>query len=452
MIILGVFGSVLLYSSFHMSLEEELKHISQEVGMFSYALNSSLMALPAEYEAIDYAVAQIGNTIVKSGAEPNEIVRIYNKDETEIYTNKNDFITSSDKEDFKKSQAHYEIISVDEKKYLQTFSVINSERGKYFLEISRDISSIYENREGLYRQYIFITAVGIMLSAILSLFFTMSFTKPLLILSKATRSFAGGDYGKRVDIKGDDEIATLVEDFNEMADRLTENMRKLEYQAKVQEEFTAAFAHELKTPLTSIVGYSDMLRTMELSAEDVQMCANYIFNQGSRLEKLSYKLLELVGIDKGKINCKQIKVKMLANKAAKIMDNILKEKNIDLNVLVDDGQIYGDEDLLISLICNLLDNSRKACNKNGKIILRGVCQEELYVIKVQDNGCGISADDVDKVKEAFYMVDKSRARKDGGAGIGMALCEKIVSLHNAEWQIYSKIGEGTNVEISFPLK
>ena len=100
----------------------------------------------------------------------------------------------------------------------------------------------------------------------------------------------------------------------------------------------------------------------------------------------------------------------------------------------------------------LIDNSRKACEKNGAILFSGKLLEGSYQFFVQDNGCGIPEEEIGKITEAFYMVDKSRARKEGGAGIGMALCQKIISLHQAEWEIQSKVGEGTRVTISFITK
>jgi signal transduction histidine kinase len=80
----------------------------------------------------------------------------------------------------------------------------------------------------------------------------------------------------------------------------------------------------------------------------------------------------------------------------------------------------------------------------------GACTENGYELQIKDNGIGIPEEEVDKITEAFYMVDKSRARKEGGAGLGMALCRKIVSLHQAEWKIESRIGEGTQITVRFP--
>jgi signal transduction histidine kinase len=97
-----------------------------------------------------------------------------------------------------------------------------------------------------------------------------------------------------VAVKGDDELTRLSNDFNGMADRLQENMEELRQAARRQEEFTGAFAHELKTPLTAMIGYGQMLRTMELPEEERRMAADYIYREGKRLEQLSYKMLELI--------------------------------------------------------------------------------------------------------------------------------------------------------------
>ena len=111
--------------------------------------------------------------------------------------------------------------------------------------------------------------------------------------------------------------------------------------------------------------------------------------------------------------------------------------------------IKGDMDLLQSLFLNLIDNARKACSGNGRIILEGKDYGEEYKFYVKDNGCGIPESETEKITEAFYMVDKSRARKEGGAGIGLALCVKIAGLHNAGFEIKSKEGTGTQVILSF---
>ena len=106
-------------------------------------------------------------------------------------------------------------------------------------------------------------------------------------------------------------------------------------------------------------------------------------------------------------------------------------------------------DLLESLFLNLVDNARKACDVDGSIMLEGRNENNGYCFWVKDNGCGIPESEIKKITDAFYMVDKSRARKEGGAGIGLALCVKIAHLHNAVFEIKSKEGCGTQVILKF---
>ena len=136
-------------------------------------------------------------------------------------------------------------------------------------------------------------------------------------------------------------------------------------------------------------------------------------------------------------------------KVQKNAEYILKEKDIVLTTDIDKGVINGDIDLLESLFLNLVDNARKACANAGRITIEGRDMGTEYKLMVKDNGCGIPENEIKKITEAFYMVDKSRSRKEGGAGIGLALCVKIAGLHNAGFGIKSRLGKGTEVMLRF---
>ena len=223
----------------------------------------------------------------------------------------------------------------------------------------------------------------------------------------------------------------------------------LALEAKQKEDFTAAFAHELKTPLTSIMGYADMLNSMKLTEEECHEAYFYIFSQGKRLESLSHKLLDLVSMDKNPIVFKPISTKSLEENIRVTMRPIWKQKGLRGKVDLEKHTIYGDSELLLSLFYNLLDNAVKAMDKGegGFILMKGSVRPEGYEIKVVDNGRGIPGEEISRITEAFYMVDKSRSRKEGGAGIGMALCQKIIQLHEGTLQIDSRLGEGTVMKV-----
>ena len=446
-----LFGNILIHTSFQMTLSRETKRGIEEMEMFQYALLASLEGLPDDYQAIELAITEIAKSIQKNLENPQNMVTIYDEDKHVLYQNKK----YKSKLIHKKQEQFSEIWQISQqngKHYLEILFLVKGDFGTYYLEADRSIEYVYKEREQLYDSYKAVLFVISFVLAALSFLFSIRLTNPIRKLSYATRAFADGNYKSRVKKKGNDEVADLMADFNQMADQLENNIWEIQENARRQKEFTEAFSHELKTPLTSIIGYADMLRSRQLTEEDVTMSADYIFHQGKRLERLALKMLELTYLDKQEITLQKLSVKELVSYVETSTQKLLQEKGITLEVQVMDGMVYGDMDLLQSLFFNLIDNSRKACEKNGAILFSGKLLEGSYQFFVQDNGCGIPEEEIGKITEAFYMVDKSRARKEGGAGIGMALCQKIISLHQAEWEIQSKVGEGTRVTISFITK
>ena len=211
-------------------------------------------------------------------------------------------------------------------------------------------------------------------------------------------------------------------------------------------------SHELKTPLTSIIGYADMLRTMECTKEEMLEAVNYIFHQGKRLESLSFKLLELIVTDRQEYAFRPLSLTKLVDEAIQITEIRRREKLILLNKDYEEMLVEGEKDLLISVFTNLLDNAAKAVEPGDVIQIRGRQYGEQYLFCVIDNGCGMEQQDISRITEAFYMVDKSRARKEGGAGLGMTLTSRILGIHKIRWKIFSIPGKGTAVALRFGKK
>lgn len=258
-------------------------------------------------------------------------------------------------------------------------------------------------------------------------------------LSLSARAFADGDMDRRALVRGKDEVAVLSADFNQMADSLQEKMQELEEHAKSQEAFTAAFAHEL-------------IRSMALSKEEEMTAADYIYSQGKRLESLSYKLLDLFVLQQGQKPESPVKMEKVGEETKEIMAPVLAKKQQRLTLWMEPFTLTGEKDLLISLLCNLIDNARKASGEGKKITVRGTKEEDGYQLTVADEGKGIPTEEIHKIFAPFYMVDKSRSRKEGGAGLGMSLRAEILRLHGAQWKIESKEGQGTCIYLHFPEK
>lgn len=271
--------------------------------------------------------------------------------------------------------------------------------------------------------------------------------RPIRRLSKASKQIAEGDFSRRVKITGNDEVSALSRDFNQMADHLEGNISELKNAVRRQEDFVGNFAHELKTPLTSIMGYSDMLRSRRIDEEEQFAYADYIFRESKRLEALSLKLMEILVLEQDKLELRNVSILYLLENVCGAVDPVMKHSNITVTVSAEDAVIPMEFDLMKTVLLNLLDNSRKAMEDGGSITITGKSTEEGYRLSVADNGRGMAAEELSKITEAFYMVDKSRARKQGGAGLGLALCSKILQLHGGTIQFESTPNTGTTAAL-----
>ena len=331
---------------------------------------------------------------------------------------------------------------------IQTASAISNGEKLYYLESIYPIESVYKSRDYMISSFMGITlvliAIGVLVARKVSYWITGSLTR----LAEISRAIASGDLSKRVNIKSDDEIGQLADDFNRMADQVSENINKLENAMQRQEEFMASFAHEMRTPMTSIIGYADLMRSQELPPDMRRQAANYIFTEGKRLESLSNKLLDIIVLQKTTISKQECKMSNLIEQVYGLLEKRMKESNIKIDINCDDSTWFVEPDLFKTLISNLLDNARKAMPDGGNITVISKKNVDALEIKVKDTGYGIPKEEIPKLTDAFYRVDKARARASGGAGLGLKLCSRIVKLHNGIMNFSSEQGKGTTVTVT----
>lgn len=230
--------------------------------------------------------------------------------------------------------------------------------------------------------------------------------------------------------------------------RTVRSMEKLAEVAEKQEILLGALAHEMKTPLTSIIGYSDSLLHVKLTEEQRERALKHINREGGRLESLSGKMLQLLGLyQNDAIRLEEHSVSELVRRVEEVETEACLEKGIWLQTEYEDFTLKMDMELMESLLLNLIDNAVRASEAGGRIILKAVYREKRAVFQVEDFGRGMPEEELLKVTEAFYMVDKSRSRKEGGAGLGLALCQRIAQLHHGKLEIKSKPGKGCTVTL-----
>jgi len=462
-VIFALFGTWMLSSYFGQLLNREIVQIDTEGQMYQYLYEMAYQSLQ-DYGK-EYAVSKAFDSVVDS-VEKNGVNCFAMSENGKLLYGDQDLKTTEFSEIFRsllqemnpESTFACGMRELEDGYHLLYISISTIADEIQYLGIYKDLTEIYEDRSNLQNQYYLALAALLILGGICVYVMSNVFARPIQGLSRVAQRISDGDIELRSDYKVNDEIGVLARNFNEMADRLVEQMhekdqeaKEKEMEAKRQEDFTAAFAHEIKTPLTSIIGYADMLNTLELTEAERREAYYYIYSQGKRLESLSHKLLELVGLNRNEVKKMSVHTKMLEEDIRSTMRPVFHQRKIKGRVALEKAVLYGDRELLLSLFYNLLDNASKAVDEGGFVLMKGHKAGNAYEIKVIDNGRGIPKQEISRITEAFYMVDKSRSRKEGGAGIGLSLCQQIIHLHDGIMEIVSNPGEGTVIRLILPL-
>ena len=224
-----------------------------------------------------------------------------------------------------------------------------------------------------------------------------------------------------------------------------------ESREELRREFSANVSHELKTPLTAISGFAEIMKDGCAKPEDYQMFALKIYNETQRLINLIEDIIKLSRLDENKIEITKESVDMLvlAKDAAARLSSKAKDKNISVTVNGDHGNITGVRQILDEMIYNLCDNAIKYNKKNGKVEVIVKDYISNVSVTVKDNGIGIPAEDLDRVFERFYCVNKSHSKESGGTGLGLSIVKHGAIFHKAKINIDSTLGIGTSIEIVF---
>lgn len=317
----------------------------------------------------------------------------------------------------------------------------SSLQGGLQLATAYDLTDLYRGRDAALRRFLLLEAAVLAAGAAVTAVFARRMTRPLRTLTTASAEIADGDYARRTGLHTGDEIETLSSSFDKMADAVQEKITALQADVRQREDFMGAFAHELKTPMTSIIGYADMLRTIQASPAEQYEAAGAIYHEGRRLEALSGKLLALLGLGEETITLQPTALAALWPRLQAACPGV------PLQLPACDAAVQADADLLLDLLCNLVGNAVKASEPGQPVEVQAADNGDTVTLTVADHGCGIPQSEISRVTEPFYMVDKSRARKQGGSGLGLALCKRIAEVHGSDLHIESTPGEGTRVSV-----
>lgn len=443
----GIGGTLLISISFQSALEQEKENAHNSYRMILNTLQVvNQMGTWNSNEDISNVLEQL------SGQNNSnwDAIRLVSTYESEVLY-RNGRVTPYFQDVFRELDAEHCLITQfsddSQKQFLQLSSYVQVGKQQMLLDVAYDISSIYESRhiqETIYYRIYFIMLVVCLLVVYMT---TYLLTRPLNSLSKVTRHIASGNYAYRSMVKSDDEIGRLSEDFNTMAEQVENSVETMQRAMEQQEEFMGSFAHELKTPMTSIIGYADLIRRQTMSSEEEAEAANYIFTEGKRLERLSLKMLDIFSMNQKEIPFSLVSPAHIIQDMVEELQPVYEKAGIRLRCECEEGTCMLEPDLFRSLLLNLVDNGRKAIKEEGVIRITCTMLQEGCRIVVADNGSGIPSDALKHLTEAFYRVDKARSRKQGGAGLGLTLCARIAELHHGTITFQTRENHGTSVII-----
>ncbi|GAB4075185.1 HAMP domain-containing sensor histidine kinase [Barrientosiimonas marina] len=274
---------------------------------------------------------------------------------------------------------------------------------------------------------------------------TRFIVKPIDKLSAATRRISAGNYHIKLNDRRRDEIGRLARDFQQMTDSLAQTEEK-------RQEFVSNVSHEIQSPLSSIQGFSQALREEEMTEAEHQRYLTIIENESKRLSQLSRQLLTLSFLDddarsneKTSINLQeQLKDVIAAS------EWLWREKGIGVELASVPDTIYGYPKLLHQVWTNLLTNAIRYSESGGTIKIYGKTVKNMVTVTIEDNGPGISEDDIPHLFERFYKADKARTRTEKSSGLGLSIVKKIIELHDGTITVDSTLDQGSKFHVSLP--
>lgn len=333
--------------------------------------------------------------------------------------------------------------SVSEK-YMAVTVVIEAENADY--NAIRVMTGLEKVDAQIMRLVLFTAAAGfvvLFIVLLLGLYFVQSILRPIRVMADSSKKLAKGDFSERIPVNSDDEIGDLCRAFNYMANGLADS-------ETIKNDFISSVSHELRTPLTAIKGWSETIIEVQ-DRETLMKGMRVITQETERLSSMVEELLDFSRIQNNRLMLQKANTDVLAELADAIL--VYTERAAKNNIIInyhepeDVAIVFGDKNRLRQVFLNIIDNAVKYIGKDGVVNIEAHLDDHQVEIKIADNGCGISQEDLPKVKNRFYKANNTVR----GSGIGLAVADDLVNRHGGSLEIESVKGEGTTVTITLPI-
>ena len=403
--LMAVFGSSLISISFKRSYMAEQSHVFNALSACASGIQSAYAAFVLRGADADLSTL-------------NEIARQY------------DLSAKISETDFEKSAVSYVREGT-----LHAETDLHLGNALYRLSVSNPLSDIYQMRSIMTYIYKAAYLIFLPLTAIIMYISGRTISKPIETLTHTARLHTGGNRDARAKINTNDEIETLSNAFNQMADQVESEIRR-------REELIGDLTHEMKTPLQAIIGETDLMLLGKRTDEEKFGSLETIHHQAQRLDRLSKRMMEWINLKDNE------SARITACALNRILENTQNLFSTKHPIIIEetDALVYADGLLMETLLSNLIDN---AINAEAKTIRLFVEKENGFVVlSVQDDGCGMDEETLLHIEEPFFRADKARSRAHGGAGLGVSLAARIARLHDTRLTYESEKGKGTRVRIT----
>ena len=472
---LGILGFIMIYKNFNQALRIQMDYAIAENNLIQSSIEYQLLdSLNQNNINLSKQLAEAGKDTASQLLTGGSYLYIFYKDAlcytndsaiqpqgisensqaaaAEVELSEQTFIPKSLLSSLELGNKDYITMQENDSYYLYIAARSILEENDLYIITKRNVSDTYALLDSQIRSFLLLMIIVLVVCSVFLHFISTRLTQPLEQLNAVTDNIAQGDYHIQAEIASDDEIGMLAEKFNAMTLAISRHIEELNLMVKQREQFVADFTHEIKTPMTTIIGYADTLRSKPLSADRQKLAYDYIYSEGKRLETMSMKLFDLIYLRDNELVKSEIQTADMAKEITGSMQPILDRKEIRLITNVASAVIYGDLDLLKTVFINLIDNAKKASEPKSNVYFRGYRKEDFYLFEVEDHGCGMDAETTRHICDEFYMADKSRSRAEGGAGLGMSLSSVIIQKHGFSLEIESEPGEGSVFTVVIPLK
>lgn len=340
--------------------------------------------------------------------------------------------------------------------------VPNKSTNEYIFAIS-SFTPITEASDVMKGIFIYIFIGGVILVLIMAFIYSNMITKPLVKINKTASKMANLDFHEKCNISSEDEIGSIGRSLNFLSnnlnnalnslksanEKLKKDIEKEKALEKMRKEFIAGVSHELKTPVGLIEGYAEGLKdNIVTSKEDREYYLNVIIDEASNMGNLISDMLDLSQLESGNFKLNKIEMDLgdLVWKCYQKYYTIFNEKGIELDINVVNANIFADKYRIEQVLNNYINNALKYVK--NKITINMIEKEKEIIVQVINDGEKISEDELDKIWDKFYKVDKSRNRKAGGTGIGLSIVKNIIELHHGK---YGAVNIEDGVEFYFSL-